>query len=692
MGKRSREKRERRERGQMAEEKERSERGVALFCLNIIRWGVYLALFTPLIISANFFFPFVGPKSLYFMALVQIIFFAWLILIIWTKKYLPQVNLLLLALVIFVAILILSSFLGTDFSRSFWSKYERMTGLLMWFHLLAFFLVISTVFRSFQDWSKIFSISIFVAVLVAIISLLAKVGVDVLGLREAARGGATIGNSSFMGTYLLFNIFLALFLILKLRGLLRIYLQSSLAIMLLALFLAEARAATLSVLIGVIFLILLYLSFVPQKRYLNILGRISLIGIFIIFSVSAFYLFQPDNILHNWFVKMASKARLVVWEGAWKGFLERPWLGWGPENFEFVFTKYFNPCFFLPECGGEIWFDRAHNIILDTLIAIGIIGFLAYLGIFAACFYILWRGYFQKNIEFWLAAIFSVILISYFIQNLTVFDMINSYLMFLLVLGFIGSIGFKEEWFQFLKNKLKRNEIKNALRIDGFSRQPILIIVILFLFLLSFSKFVINPLRTDYYVIEALRVKDNLERLSISKKALETSPLGKYQIRTFFAEQFQGFLQGEAFKKIPPEQILSEFIFLEEELQKSIKESPLDFRSYLRLGQLYNDWAKFDSSKLMLAQTILEKAIELSPTNQQGNWALAQTKIYQGDFDQAIFLAEKSIELEPRVFQSHLVAVQIAKFFGKPDLAQKKIEKALEIDPSWESELKKILK
>ena len=49
------------------------------FLKTIIRWGVYLLLFTPLIISAKFFFPFVGPKSLYFFALVEVIFAAYLL-------------------------------------------------------------------------------------------------------------------------------------------------------------------------------------------------------------------------------------------------------------------------------------------------------------------------------------------------------------------------------------------------------------------------------------------------------------------------------------------------------------------------------------------------------------------------------------------------------------------------------------
>ncbi|PIY89602.1 MAG: hypothetical protein COY73_00490, partial [Candidatus Nealsonbacteria bacterium CG_4_10_14_0_8_um_filter_37_14] len=182
-------------------------------CLKIIRYGTYLVLITPLIVSSKFFFPFVGPKSIYFFALVEIIFFSYLILISISPKYRPRFNLLLMVLSIFLLILILSSVFGVDFQNSFWSKYERMTGLLMWFHLFAFFVVLSSVFKERDEWYKIFGISVFIAILISLISLFEKMGVSIVG--ASSQGGATLGNSSFLGVYLLFNLFLALYLFLK---------------------------------------------------------------------------------------------------------------------------------------------------------------------------------------------------------------------------------------------------------------------------------------------------------------------------------------------------------------------------------------------------------------------------------------------------------------------------------------------
>ncbi|HUW71839.1 MAG TPA: O-antigen ligase family protein [Candidatus Humimicrobiaceae bacterium] len=699
MGKRSREKRERFASQSLGEDQRerqlRPKTHLEGLCLFIIATMTCLALFTPLIMNGSFFFPFVSPKSLYFMGLVQVIFFTWLFLIFYFPQYRPRRNPLLIALIVFLLILTLSTLFGENPSYSFWSKPERMTGLLMWFHLFAFFLVTSSVFRK-SDWFKIFFLSTFIGLILSFIAFFAD--------NPAMRGGATIGNSSFLGTYLLFNIFLALWLFLSSQSrYFKIYSAVASVIMFYAVFSINARAATYSILAGLALLFLLYLSFGIQKRYLNILGKISLAVILIAFLIGAFYIFQPDNFIHNWFVEKASYARLVVWEKAWNGFLERPLLGWGPENFEFVFIKNFNPCMFLPVCGGEIWFDRAHNIILDTLVSTGILGILSYLGLFLAIFYLLWKKYFtlstssasdnserslgnnfenntqkikisDRGVSFWTTGIFSVVLIAYSVQNLTVFDMVSSYLMFFLVLGFIASMIAPREM---------------AAPEKFISPKPWFLSVFLILFIPAFIYFIIQPLKTSYCATAALRAPAaSEERLDLYKKSLESSPLGKYQIREFFGQTTLEFAQSEQVRQVSAENFKKELDFVIEELEKSVKESPLDFRSYLRLGQLYNSYAVLiDQTKISQAERVLEKAIEVSPTNQQGYWSLAQARLYQGKFDEALSLAEKAVTLEPNLLQSHLIVVRIAQIMEDDELAERKIKEAIEINPGWATSL-----
>ena len=94
MGKKSRGKKERQLNGlsKPAELVEEKETGLSRVLLFIIKGGIFLSLFTPLLVSSSFYFPFVGPKSLYFMGLAEIVFFSWLLLIIVNKKYRPALK------------------------------------------------------------------------------------------------------------------------------------------------------------------------------------------------------------------------------------------------------------------------------------------------------------------------------------------------------------------------------------------------------------------------------------------------------------------------------------------------------------------------------------------------------------------------------------------------------------------------
>jgi len=696
MGKRSREKRERREmmnrEVNQKKEKPSKERGLVGILLKVIQWSVYLILFTPILVGKGFYFPYVGLKSIYFMGLTEIIFFSWVFLIFISPKYRPQKNPLLIVLILFVVVLILSSLLGVDLFYSFWSKYERMTGLLMWFHLLAFFLVISSVFKKMKDWFRILSCSVFVAILISFISFLGKAG---HGISPSSWGGATLGNSSFLATYLLFNVFLALYLSLEARGPLRVFNIVGLVIVGLGLLLSTGRAAIISFWGGMIMLFLLWGIF--KKKGIIKLFSLSLLCLILTFGIFGIYVavFFDHHIPQMVFRKLdlgTMGGRTVVWEEARQGFLERPWLGWGPENFEFAFSKYYNPCLGSGDCGTDVWYDRSHNIIFDTLVTTGVFGLISYLGIFFSVFYILWKRFYQKRFGFWTAGIFSVTLISYFVQNLTVFDMINSYMMWFLVLGFVAFVslykieslsGEKEVFFEKRKNETERRTLPH----------PLIFAFILVLFIFSFTKFVIQPLRADYYVIKAIRAKEASEqRVDLYKKTLSTSSLGKHQVRDFFSQLALDFYLSGRAENLPRENIKKDLDFIIQELEKSIKEVPIDYRSYLDLGRMYNIYTIFiDSSKIPRAEEVLNKALELSPTNQQGYWELAQTKLFENKEKEALFLVKKARDLNPQYKRANMVVVQTAKFTEDVDIIKEEVKTVLKINPSWEEDIKKIL-
>lgn len=64
--------------------------------------------------------------------------------------------------------------------------------------------------------------------------------------------------------------------------------------------------------------------------------------------------------------------RLILWEVAWRAFLDHPWLGVGPANYATVFASYFQGAIE----GQRVW-GSAHNLFLHQLAERGLLGFAA---------------------------------------------------------------------------------------------------------------------------------------------------------------------------------------------------------------------------------------------------------------------------------------------------------------------------
>jgi len=664
---------------------------VEKICLAIIIGGVYLLTFTSLLISGEFFFPFVALKALFFMGVVDIIFATYLILALSFPKYRPRVNILSISLLAFIGFSVISAVFGKDLFNSFWSKYERMTGLLVWFHLLAFFLVLYSVFKRKKDWIKIFTVSLIPYIIVSILSIMPKAGwgspLEKYGF--ATKGGATLGNSSFLATYLLFGAFISLYLLInsfqeKKHIIARTFYGASFFIIIASLYYSTGRAATIAFFAGIIVLFLLKLIF-QEKGFLKLAGKILLIILSLSFVVTIFFAAQPeDNAVKRVLAEkfsIASKDRILVWGIGIEGWKESPVLGWGPENFELAFTKYFKPVIFLQEeYGADLWYDRAHNIIVDMLVSRGIIGLLLYLGIFASVFWILFKKFKENKIEFLTFGIFSVVLISYFIQNLTVFDMIGSLLMFFLILGFVGSLDNKEI-----------EERKEGVFRSWFALAGIAVLIP------SLFYFVVQPARMNHRFIESMRLGafESKERVKLFDEALEISPCGRYQVREYM-DQFTIRLKDRDFAEtIPVENQRIEMDFVAGELEKNISENPLRYSSYLKLGKLYNTYARLDLSKLDRSEEVLSKAIEVGPGNQQAYWILTQTYLFKQDFYKAAEISQQAIDLEPRVLYSHIIAMEVGKiisqFAGDNSVLEQKINQALSVNPEWENDLRSVL-
>ncbi len=182
--------------------------------LKLIKVGVVLILFTPLVLGpfglslSNY------PKTVFFRTLTEIIFIFYLLLIFLDSRYLPKISLLVLIVSVFVGISLLSSFTGINFHRSFWGDLQRVEGVILHLHLLVFFLIIISVFQKREEWIKLFRLTVIVSAISSLAGILQKLGIfSFYALELPDRISGTFTNSDFFAPYITLNIFLAIFLI-----------------------------------------------------------------------------------------------------------------------------------------------------------------------------------------------------------------------------------------------------------------------------------------------------------------------------------------------------------------------------------------------------------------------------------------------------------------------------------------------
>ncbi len=718
-----------------------------------------IILFSPFIVDNSCFFPFVGPKSLYFIAFAQILFFAWAILAIIDPDYRPKKNVVVWAVLAYLVVFAVSTFTGVDPSRSFWSKFERMGGLLMHIHLFLYLLALASFFKTKDDWKKIFSISVISGLIMGSFFLLAnnKAWTESILGRIAGMnwGGMTIGNSSFLATYLLFNLFIAIYLLIesykdfnakkrvfdfntvlgngktlfKAIGIVAfltaliyfvqlstintflfvLFLAIALIILILsepifyslatavlfgALFFSGGRAALYSFYGGMGLVFLFWMSFKLKNNIWNWVGKILLV-LFVIGSLIFVSLIAKEGTMpYNKFFQSGGAARLIIWQGVWPKIMEKPVLGWGPETFELVYYKNFDPRLFLKEYGQEVWFDRAHNIFIDTLVSTGFLGLITYLGMFAALSYAFFKIFKERKDDgFWEFAIFSALLAAYFIQNLTVFDMITSFMISFFVIAYAAS--------------MSSSETKYAAPKEMGFGSVMLIAVLVLMFLFSFRLFFSIPFQADKDFVNNLaymnedsrflkiaaqnkldskKIEEGISKNSENRIVLYTSILdaqmGKYQHIDFWADPLIEKLWS---KEIPPAAkagIRKEVEFIIDQTKTiyegsaynctNQKDQPLndgcikDYRLAIKIAYLLDAYAANygDPAKFFEAETYYKEALQLSPRNPRTYWSFAQNQYYQNKPEYAFQLTQKAIEIEPRILSSYNIAINLASIMG----------------------------
>src|SRR3989344_2000687 len=95
---------------------------------NIARWVALGALFllplAPLVVANSYFFPFITGKAFYLRILIEIAFFAWVVLALLDTNYRPRFSWIGASVVGFVLWMFVADIFALNVSKAFWSNFE----------------------------------------------------------------------------------------------------------------------------------------------------------------------------------------------------------------------------------------------------------------------------------------------------------------------------------------------------------------------------------------------------------------------------------------------------------------------------------------------------------------------------------------------------------------------------------------
>jgi O-antigen ligase/tetratricopeptide (TPR) repeat protein len=631
---------------------------------DIIKGLVYAGIFVVpaivLIISNSLFFPFITGKNFTFRIVVEILFTAWILLALYEPQYRPKFSWILMSFGSLLVVMFFANLFGENPQASFWSNFERMEGYVTLVHTFLYMLVAGTVLTTEKVWDRFFLTSIGVAVVLSLYAF-AQLSGNITINQGGWRLDGTLGNSAYMAIYMLFHVFITFFMLFRAKTNGMRYVYGGLSLLFIYLLVQTATRGTILGLVSGSFIMVTYMALFareyPMVRKVaagGIVGLVILVGLFITFKESAFIQGNPYlERLASISLKEAS-TRFDIWTMAFEGVKERPLLGWGQSNYNYVFNKYYEPELH----GQEAWFDRVHNIVMDWLIAGGALGAIAYFSILgSAVYYLFFRPLFHKQDN-----AFSVIergvllglLAGYTVHNVFVFDNIVSYIFYGSILAYIHA-----------RVAIPCPSLARF-KIDTRVIEQVAVPVMSILLVVTVYYVNVPALNAAGDVIKAFRTNDAEEILGWFNTAIARDSFGTQEMREQFTQKAQSILQDPKVSDAVKQKIKNR---VEEELLKQIEEKPNDARIEVFISSFYRMTGDIDK-----AITHLETARALSPRKQLIIFEQGFAQLQKQDAEKAVGFFKEAYELGPQFMESRVLYAMATMYAGKKDLFSELIQ------------------
>lgn len=357
---------------------------------------------------------------------------------------------LFLSVLAYFIIFVLTAIPAVNWYWAFYGSIERGEGVVGMLFFFGFFLFSILLFKD-SDWLWFFKIGLVVAVILFVDAMKQY-------LNGVNRPASYAGHPIYLGVYFLFVLFSSWIIYFSKSSsqnlFWRIFSVLIVPFCLVGILIAEARGAMVGIAVGSI-ATTIYLAvygkntkwkiFTLRQIACSLLVTLVLSGsLFIATRENPFWQKIPgiDRLARVSSKDATTVSRLLTAKVAIRsvdpreGNLKKFFLGWGPENFLVAWNKYFDPEIFQYDSAS---LDRAHNKLLDVMVMNGVFGLLSYLAVWICAF----KLTFTKGMGIACPSALLFFGVSYFVQNLFVFDSVVTYIPFFAYLSFLIFISSK---------------------------------------------------------------------------------------------------------------------------------------------------------------------------------------------------------------------------------------------------------
>lgn len=648
---------------------------------NVARWALMLVAITPLLYMGGVYYPFVVPKVIYFRTLVEIALVLVLACALLSRERL-NIGILKRKIVwlpiIFLGASYLSALFGVDFYHSFWSSFERMDGLINSTHLIVYFYLITLVFKA-EDWKKFFIFNGIVGSLVVLYALAQYFGISWFKDVTDTRVKGTIGNAAFLASYLGILFFLSLYLV---RGAKTLIVRRTWQVVALLSIVVILLTQTRGAIVAGMFALVVYLAYsliTTQEKKYKTYALVGIIATALLMGVGYLYRAELSSSRVPFIARTASislsdpttMSRLFIWKNSISAFAERPLLGYGMENFEYVYNKFYDPQFIQEE-----WFDRSHNVYVDQAIHGGILGLILYLLIVVYALYLAWR---YMRIEKSTGLAFFFLLLVYAAQNFFIFDTLNSAFLFWAILAFLIFV---------------TTEPESAYPKEGLSKSSpwVLGVIVVATVGMGVVWYVVNylPLRANralgegylYQIVDVKRSLDAFDR-GLAYGTFADMEYGYQTYDTYTNKVGYG-------KKMSRSEMTESYDAAVRLYKKLIEKYPWNVRLYVYFGHIVENRPEGATYDEVLFEELMQKATELSPKRPTAYYIWAN--VYLSKLKDARTEAEKqqlsnkALEIlsryasqVPNFPDAQFVVSGVAEKAGNKDIAEEYFKKGARV-------------